>query len=86
LSPASAESTHQASLCYFKRIVGALTGVIVSGACAQIQSRGNFRKLWYVRPKLRITAIAGEPEAKTQARFVAEAIRIVSAFLLEQGR
>jgi hypothetical protein len=34
---------------------------------------------------LRITALDGEAEAETQARFVAEAIRVVGAFLLEQG-
>jgi hypothetical protein len=32
---------------------------------------------------LRISAVAGKPEAETQGRFVAEAIRIVGAFLLE---
>jgi hypothetical protein len=34
---------------------------------------------------LRITAVARESEAETHGRFVAEAIRIVGAFLLEQG-
>jgi hypothetical protein len=34
---------------------------------------------------LRITALDGEAEAETQGRFVAEAIRVVGAFLLEQG-
>ena len=34
---------------------------------------------------LRITAVAGEVEGETQGRFVAEAVRIVGAFLLEQG-
>ena len=31
---------------------------------------------------LRITAVAGESEAETRGRYVAEAIRIVGAFLL----
>jgi len=35
---------------------------------------------------LRVTAVAGEPEAETRGRFVAEAVRIAEAFLLEQGR
>jgi hypothetical protein len=34
---------------------------------------------------LRITALDGEVEAETRDRFVAEAIRVVGAFLLEQG-
>jgi hypothetical protein len=34
---------------------------------------------------LRITALDGEAEAETRGRFVAEAIRVVGAFLLEQG-
>jgi hypothetical protein len=34
---------------------------------------------------LRITALDGEAEAQTRDRFVAEAIRVVGAFLLEQG-
>ena len=34
---------------------------------------------------LRIAAVAGEAEAETHGRFVAEAIRIVGAFLVEQG-
>jgi hypothetical protein len=34
---------------------------------------------------LRITALDGEAGAETQGRFVAEAIRVVGAFLLEQG-
>jgi hypothetical protein len=34
---------------------------------------------------LRITAITGEPEAETQDRFVAEAIRIAGAFLRKQA-
>jgi hypothetical protein len=34
---------------------------------------------------LRITALDGEAEAETQGRFVAEAFRVVGAFLLEQG-
>jgi hypothetical protein len=34
---------------------------------------------------LRITVLDGEAEAETRARFVAESIRIVGAFLLEQG-
>jgi hypothetical protein len=34
---------------------------------------------------LRITALDGEAEAETQGRFVAEAFRVVEAFLLEQG-
>ena len=34
---------------------------------------------------LRIAAVSGEPEAETKDRFVAEAIRIAGAFLLEQG-
>jgi hypothetical protein len=34
---------------------------------------------------LRITALDGEAEAETRDRFVAEAIRVVGAFLLEQG-
>jgi hypothetical protein len=35
---------------------------------------------------LRVTAVAGEPEAETHGRFVAEAVRIAEAFLREQGR
>jgi hypothetical protein len=34
---------------------------------------------------LRITALDGEAEAETRDPFVAEAIRVVGAFLLEQG-
>jgi hypothetical protein len=34
---------------------------------------------------LRIAALDGEAEAETRGRFVAEAIRVVGAFLLEQG-
>jgi hypothetical protein len=34
---------------------------------------------------LRITALDGEAEAETRGRFVAEAIRVVGTFLLEQG-
>jgi hypothetical protein len=34
---------------------------------------------------LRITALDGEAAAETQGRFVAEALRVVRAFLLEQG-
>ena len=34
---------------------------------------------------LRITALDGEAEAETRGRFVAEAIKVVGAFLLEQG-
>jgi hypothetical protein len=34
---------------------------------------------------LRITALDGEVEAETQGRFVAEALRVVGAFRLEQG-
>jgi hypothetical protein len=34
---------------------------------------------------LRMGAVAEEPAAETQDRFVAEAIRIAGAFLLEQG-
>jgi hypothetical protein len=34
---------------------------------------------------LRIGAVAEEPAAETRDRFVAEAIRIAGAFLLEQG-
>jgi hypothetical protein len=33
---------------------------------------------------LRITALDGEAEAETRGRFVAEAIRVVGAFLLER--
>jgi len=105
-----------------RRIVGTLTGVIVSGrqqpATAATTSPGNSqsyrRKLWYaliedakdkdVTPilarsltwvevgggasiifDLRIAAVTGEPEAETKDRFVAEAIRLAEAFLLEQG-
>jgi hypothetical protein len=34
---------------------------------------------------LRITALDGEAEVETRGRFVAETIRVVRAFLLEQG-
>jgi hypothetical protein len=34
---------------------------------------------------LRIAALDGEAEAETRGRFVAEAIRAVGVFLLEQG-
>jgi hypothetical protein len=34
---------------------------------------------------LRIAALDGEAEAETRGRFVAEAIRVVGAFLLKQG-
>ena len=34
---------------------------------------------------LRIAALDGEAEAETRGRFVAEAIRVVGAFPLEQG-
>jgi hypothetical protein len=34
---------------------------------------------------LRIAALDGEAEAETRGRFVAEAIRVVGAFLMEQG-
>jgi hypothetical protein len=34
---------------------------------------------------LRITTVAGEPEAETQGRFIAEATRVAGAFLREQG-
>jgi len=35
---------------------------------------------------LKIAVVAGEPEAVTRGRFVAEAIRLVRAFVLEQDR
>jgi hypothetical protein len=35
---------------------------------------------------LKITVVDGEPEAVTQDRFIVEAIRLVGAFALEQGR
>jgi hypothetical protein len=34
---------------------------------------------------LRIVAVSEEPEPETRDRFVAEAIRLAGAFLLEQG-
>jgi hypothetical protein len=34
---------------------------------------------------LRIAALDGEAEAETRGRFIAEAIRVIGAFLLEQG-
>jgi hypothetical protein len=34
---------------------------------------------------LRIAAVSEEPELETRDRFVAEAIRLAGAFLLEQG-
>jgi hypothetical protein len=35
---------------------------------------------------LKIAVVDGEPEALTQDRFIVEAIRLVGAFALEQGR
>jgi hypothetical protein len=35
---------------------------------------------------LRIAAVSEEPEPETRDRFVAEAIRLAGAFLLEQGK
>jgi hypothetical protein len=77
-------SSHPVTL--HKRTIDALIGVIVSGVVRASMTWVELPGGTSIVFDLRIAALAGESEAETNNRFVAEAIRIAGSFLLELGR